>query len=53
MSKAQYLRDDRQVRWYLATAIAAGVVFTAVLATGVWARLTLADPVTIRPRDST
>jgi len=47
MSKALYLRDDRQVRWYLGTAIAAGLVFTAVLTTGIWARLTLAEPVTI------
>jgi len=39
MSKALYLRDDRQVRWYLGTAIAVGLVFTAVLTTGVWARL--------------
>lgn len=47
MSKALYLRDDRQVRWYLGTAIAVGLVFTAVLATGVWARLTLAEQTAI------
>jgi len=47
MSKALYLRDDRQVRWYLGTAIAAGIVFTSVLITGIWARLTLVDAVAI------
>lgn len=47
MSKALYLRDDRQVRRYLATAIAAGIVFTSVLTTGIWARLALPDAVAI------
>lgn len=47
MSKALYVRDDRDVRRYLATAIACGVVFTSVLVTGVWARLTLTQPTTI------
>jgi SSS family solute:Na+ symporter/sodium/pantothenate symporter len=44
LSKALYLREDRDVRRYLATAIAAGVVFSGVLVTGLWARLTLAGP---------
>lgn len=44
LSKALYLRDERQVRRYLATAIACGLVFTAVLVTGLWARLALAEP---------
>jgi Na+/proline symporter len=47
MSKALYVRDDREVRTYLGTAIACGLVFTAVLVTGVWARLALAQPATI------
>jgi Na+/proline symporter len=47
MSKALYLRDDAEVRRYLATAILVGVVFTTVLVTGVWARLTLVDAVPI------
>ena len=41
MSKALYVRSDNEVRTYLATAILVGVVFTSVLVTGVWARLTL------------
>ncbi len=44
MSKALYVRDDREVRTYLGTAIACGLIFTAVLVTGVWARLSLAQP---------
>lgn len=44
LAKALYLRDDRDVRRYLATAIASGVVFASVLVTGLWARLTLAAP---------
>jgi len=47
LSKALYLRDDRDVRRYLATAIGCGVVFASVLVTGLWARLTLAAPQTI------
>lgn len=47
LSKALYLRGDREVRRYLGTAIACGLVFTAVLVTGVWARLALAQPVAI------
>jgi SSS family solute:Na+ symporter/sodium/pantothenate symporter len=47
ISKALYLRDDRDMRRYLATAIACGIVFTSVLATGLWARLTLESPVRI------
>ena len=38
VSKALYLRDDRQVRSYLATAVIAGTVFLAVLVTGLYAR---------------
>jgi SSS family solute:Na+ symporter/sodium/pantothenate symporter len=44
LSKALYLREERDVRRYLATAIACGIVFSGVLVTGLWARLTLAGP---------
>jgi len=47
ISKVLYLREDRDVRAYLASAITAGSVFTLVLATGFWARLTLAEPARI------
>ena len=47
ISKALYLRDDREVRKYLATAIGVGLVFTGVLVTGIWARFALAQPVPI------
>jgi SSS family solute:Na+ symporter/sodium/pantothenate symporter len=43
ISKALFLRTDRDVRRYLTTAIACGVVFTSVLVTGFWARLTLTE----------
>lgn len=41
LGKALYLREERQLRPYLATAIGAGVVFTGVLVVGLWARLEL------------
>jgi sodium/pantothenate symporter len=41
LSKAFYLRDDDEVRTFLAIAIGAVVIFTAVLVTGLWARLVL------------
>lgn len=47
LAKALYLRNDREVRRYLATAIIVGIVFTTVLVTGIWARLSLTAPVTI------
>jgi Na+/proline symporter len=47
MSKALYVRDDREVRRYLATAIGVGVVFMSVLITGIWARLSLTTPMAI------
>ena len=47
LSKALYLREERDVRRYLATAVAAGVVFSGVLVTGLWARLSLAGPLPI------
>lgn len=47
ISKALYLREDRDVRRYLTTAIAIGTVFTAVLVTGFWARLALSAPARI------
>jgi SSS family solute:Na+ symporter/sodium/pantothenate symporter len=47
ISKALYLRDDREVRKYLATAIAVGLLFTGVLVTGIWARFALTQPVGI------
>lgn len=47
ISKALYLREDRDVRRFLLTAIACGLVFTAVLVTGFWARLSLDAPARI------
>jgi Na+/proline symporter len=47
IAKALYLRDDRDVRSYLTTAIVVGLLFTAVLVTGIWARFALAQPVPI------
>lgn len=47
LSKALYLREDRQMRTYLATAIGAGCVFTGVLLTGLWARLAMPAPARI------
>jgi len=47
IAKALYLREDRDVRSYLATAIVVGLLFTGVLVTGIWARLALAQPVPI------
>jgi len=41
MSKALYLRSERDVRKYLATAIIVGTLFTAVLLVGLFARLDL------------
>lgn len=42
ISKVLFLKTDADVRRYLATAILCGVVFTSVLVTGFWARLTIA-----------
>ncbi|OFW11814.1 MAG: hypothetical protein A3H96_27205 [Acidobacteria bacterium RIFCSPLOWO2_02_FULL_67_36] len=47
ISKALYLREDRDVRRFLLTAIGCGLIFTAVLVTGFWARLALEVPVRI------
>lgn len=47
ISKSLYLKDERDVRRYLITAILFGVVFTSVLVTGVWAKLTLIAPARI------
>jgi SSS family solute:Na+ symporter/sodium/pantothenate symporter len=41
ISKALYLRSERDVNTYLATAMVAGTVFTAVLLVGLYARLEL------------
>lgn len=41
ISKALYLRSERDVNVYLATAVVVGTLFTAVLLTGLYARLTL------------
>ena len=41
MSKALYLRSERDVNWYLATAMVVGTVFTSVLLVGLFARLSL------------
>ena len=38
VSKALFLKDDRQVRSYLATAVVAGTVFLGVLVVGLYAR---------------
>lgn len=47
ISKALFLRSTADVRRYLTTAILCGVVFTGVLVTGFWARLTLVAPTSI------
>lgn len=44
LSKTLYLRDDREVRRFLLTAIGCGLVFASVLVTGLWARLVLTRP---------
>jgi SSS family solute:Na+ symporter/sodium/pantothenate symporter len=41
MSKALYLRSERDVNRYLATAVVAGTIFTSVLLVGLFARLSL------------
>jgi sodium/pantothenate symporter len=41
ISKSLYLRSERDVNTYLATAMAAGTVFTAVLLVGLYARIEL------------
>jgi SSS family solute:Na+ symporter/sodium/pantothenate symporter len=41
MSKALYLRSERDVNVYLVTAMVAGTIFTSVLLVGLFARLTL------------
>jgi sodium/pantothenate symporter len=41
ISKALYLRSERDVNTYLATAMVAGTVFTAVLLVGLYARIEL------------
>ena len=41
LSKALYLKDDGQVRRYLGTAIAVGVVFMGVMLVGLYARMEL------------
>ncbi len=45
VSKALYLDSDKQVRTYLAVAVAAGMVFLTVLVVGLYARATV-DPAT-------
>lgn len=47
ISKALYLREDRDVRRFLLTAIACGLVFTGVLMTGFYARLAVEAPARI------
>ncbi len=41
VSKALYLRSERDVNVYLVTAVLVGTLFTAVMLTGLYARLTL------------
>ncbi len=41
VSKALYLREDRQVRTFLGVAVAAGLVFLGVLVVGLYARVAL------------
>lgn len=47
IAKALYLREDRDVRTYLTTAIVVGLLFTGVLVAGIWARFVLQQPVPI------
>ncbi len=47
MSKALYLRGERDVRVYLLTAVGAGLVFTSLLITGLYARIALPELVRI------
>lgn len=47
LGRALFLKEARDLSRYLATAIACGLTFTAVLVCGLWARLTLAAPVAI------
>ena len=46
MSKALYLRSERDVNRYLVTAMVAGTIFTSVLLVGLFARLTLGGDLT-------
>ncbi len=47
MSKALYLRGERDLRVYLVTAVGAGLVFTSLLLVGFYARIELAELVRI------
>jgi SSS family solute:Na+ symporter/sodium/pantothenate symporter len=44
ISKSLYLRSERDVKAYLATAVVVGTLFTAVLLVGLYARLTFTQP---------
>jgi len=44
ISKALYLRSDREVRSYLATAVVVGTLFTGVLLVGLYGRVLLEGP---------
>lgn len=44
ISKSLYLREERDVNAYLRTAVIVGTVFTAVMLTGLYARLLLEGP---------
>lgn len=41
LTKALYLRSDKELNRYLATAVGVGVIFAAVMVTGIYARLAL------------
>jgi SSS family solute:Na+ symporter/sodium/pantothenate symporter len=43
ISKSLYLRSERDVRAYLATAVVVGTLFTAVLLVGLYARMTFSE----------
>jgi len=45
LAKSLMLRDESQVRWYLATAVIAGTIFLGVLTVGLYARVTLTQVV--------
>jgi SSS family solute:Na+ symporter/sodium/pantothenate symporter len=45
ISKSLYLRSERDVRAYLATAVLVGTLFTAVLLVGLYARMTFTEPI--------
>ncbi len=45
LAKSLMLKDDRQVKEYLATAVIAGIIFLTVLVVGLYARVTLTQTI--------